>query len=116
TTASDGNDQGNEALNLANTDEITVLLDAEVEITVADLTQSNFVNLIVELDEELNFGSFSAADDHLFLVNVSATQAGLVYYIDDSGDDTIVAADLQLLGIITHNDGTNVVAADLVIV
>ena len=54
-------------------------------------------------------------EDHLFVVNVGGTQAGLIYYVDDGSNDTIVAADLTLLGIITHN-GTNVVAGDVVIV
>ena len=116
TTNTDGGDGGNEALGLNGTDEITVLLDAEVEIAAADLTTAGLANLITELDEEIDFSQFTAGDVHLFAVNVSATQAGLILYTDDGGDDTIVAADLQLLGIVTHNDGTNLVAGDLVII
>jgi hypothetical protein len=116
TTATDGNDVGNQALNLANTDEITVLLDAEVEITAADLTTALLANVIVELDEELDFSAFSNGDTHLFVVNVSATQAGIIYYTDSGGNDTVAAADLQLVGIVTHNDGTNLVAADFAVI
>jgi len=113
TTATDGNDGGNESVNMANTAEVTVLVDAEVEITAADLTTANLANVITELDEELDFSAFTAADTHLFVVNVSATQAGLIFYTDAGGNDTIVAADLQLLGIVTHNDGSNLVIGDL---
>jgi hypothetical protein len=70
--------------------------------------------LLAELGEEINFTAIATGQEHVFIVNVSATQAGVILYTAGTGgDDTIVAADLQLLGIITHNDGTNMVAGNL---
>lgn len=43
------------------------------------------------------------------------TQSAVVLYTAGSGgDDTIVASDIQVLGIVTHNDGTGLVAGNLV--
>jgi hypothetical protein len=112
--ATDGNDVGNQAIVGGANQEATVLVDAEVEITAADLTTAGLANLLAELGEEINFTAIATGQEHVFIVNVSATQAGVILYTASTGgDDTIVAADIQLLGIITHNDGTDLVAGNL---
>jgi hypothetical protein len=95
--------------------EIVFLLDAHVEIAVGALTTANYADLIVELDEQIDFSNADDGEAVLFVVNVSATQAGLILYTDDGSDDTVAAADLQLLAIITHNQGTDVTTGDLTI-
>lgn len=115
-TATDATDGGNQALGIAGTDELINLVDAELEITVADLTIAGLSNVIAELDEEIDFSAFTTGDKALIVMNVSATQSGIYYYLDDGGDDAIVAADLSLLGIVTHNDSTglNITEGNLV--
>jgi len=114
--ATDGNDVGNEAIVGAANQEATCLLDAEVEIVVADLTTAGHANLLAELGEEIDFTGIATGQEHLFIVNVSATQAGLILYTAGTGGDDVIAdADIQLLGIITHNDGTNLIATDVTI-
>lgn len=82
----------------------------------ADLTTAGLANVIKELDEEIDFSAFTSGDVYLFAVNVSGTKTGLFLYTDAGVDDTLAAADLQLLGVVTHNDGTNLLAADLVFI
>ncbi|MCU7837049.1 MAG: DUF4214 domain-containing protein [gamma proteobacterium symbiont of Taylorina sp.] len=118
TTTTDGSEGGNQVLNIGTsgtgTDEITVLSNDEVDIGVSYLVD-DWIGLITELDDEINFSAFSDGDTHLFLINTNADAAGLLLYTDDGSDDTIVAADLQLLGIFTqHNDGIGMVASDIV--
>ena len=112
--AANGADGGNQAIVGAANQEATVLVDAEVEINVGDLTTAGLANLIGELGEEIDFTALATGQEHLFIVNVSATQAGIILYTASTGgDDVVDAADIQLLGIVTHNDGTNLVATDL---
>jgi Ca2+-binding RTX toxin-like protein len=112
--APDGADAGNEALVGGANQEATVLVDAEVEIAVGDLTTAGLANLLAELGEEIDFTGIATGQEHVFIVNVSATQAGIILYTAGTGgDDVIAAADIQLLGIITHNDTANMVAGNL---
>lgn len=109
-------DAGNDVIGVAGS-EVTVLVDAEVEIGVGAFTEANLVSLLGELNEEIDFSGIATGQEHLFIVNVSATQAGLVYYrADAGGDDVILASELRIVGIVNHNDndnGGNLVAADL---
>jgi|GEM_PF-1611921 len=121
TTATDGSYGGNQALGLASGDEITVLLSADVDLIVSDFVTGGWADVLTNLDDNIDFSAFNNGDTHLFLVNTSGissdNDAGLFLYTDNGGDDTIEAADLQLLGIIIdHNDGTDVVAGDIAII
>lgn len=114
--ATNGLDGGNDVIGIANS-EFTVLLDAEVEIGVSAFTEAGLVSLLGELNEEIDFSGIATGQEHLFVVNVSATQAGLVYYeAANGGDDVITAAELRIVGIVNHNDNDNagnLVAADI---
>lgn len=100
--AADGADAGNQAIVGGANQEATVLVDAEVEITAADLTQVGLANLLAELGEEIDFTAIATGQEHMFLVQVSATETGLVLYTAAAGgDDVITAAELQVIGIVT---------------
>ena len=113
TVTGNGADGGNADITAAA--EIVFLLDGDVEIAVGALTTANYADLIAELDEEIDFANADDGEAVLFVVNVSATQAGLILYTDAGSDDTVAAADLQLLAIITHNQGTDVTTGDITI-
>lgn len=94
--------------------EATVLLDAEVKLMLSDFTTLGLDNVLTELEEEINFTNIATGQEHLFIINFSATQAALLLYTAGTGGDAvIVAADIQVLGIVTHNDGTGLVADDI---
>jgi len=116
-TASNGIDGGNESLGIAVNDELTILLDTELEIDGSAIWESGFVSLIAELDEEIDFSSFDNGDSHLFVANFSSSEAALILYTDTNGDDLIEANDIQLLGMIGGiNETTGMVAGDIVII
>lgn len=114
-SASDGADLGNQAIVGGANQEATVLSDSEVEIALAAFTTPGLASLTAELGEEIDFSGIATGQEHLFIMNFSTTQTALVLYTAGSGgDDTIVATDLRVLGIVTHNDGTGLVADNLV--
>lgn len=111
---SDGSDLGNQAIVGGTDQEATVLSDAEVEIALSAFTTPGLASVLAELGEEIDFSGIATGEEHLFIINFSSTQSALVLYTAGSGgDDTIVAADLQVLGIVTHNDGTGLAASNL---
>ena len=112
---SDGADLGNQAIVGGTDQEAIVLSDAEIEIALAAFTTSGLAGLIAELGEEIDFTGIATGEECLFVMNFSTTQSALVLYTAGSGsDDTIVASDIQVLGIVTHNDGTGLVAGNLI--
>ena len=114
-SASDGTDLGNQAIVGGANQEATVLSDSEIEIALSAFTTPGLANLVTELGEEIDFSGIATGEEHLFIMNFSATQTALVLYTAGSGgDDTITAADLQVLGIVTHNDGTGLAADNLI--
>lgn len=120
TTATDGIDGGNQVLDIAGNDEITLLQISETEIQYSDFTQSGYTNLMAELDEEIDFSSFNHGDTHIFVINTIDTSAtsnsAFVYYTDDGGDDSIVAGDIKLLAYsLAQNDPNGLVVSDIVI-
>ena len=113
-STSDGIDLGNQAIIGGANQEATVLLDAEIEITLPVFTTAGLASLLTELGEEIDFTGIATGEEHLFIINFSTTQAAMVLYTAGSGgDDTIVATDIQVLGIVTHNDGTGLVASNM---
>ncbi|SEG04186.1 beta strand repeat-containing protein [Nitrosomonas ureae] len=113
-SVSNGTDAGNQAISGGANQEATVLLDAELEVVLADFTTSGLANLIAELDEEVDFTTIATGEESLFLMNFSTTQTALALYTAGSGgNDVIDAADIQILGIVTHNDGTGLAANNL---
>jgi len=113
-SASDGIDLGNQAIVGGANQEATVLSDSEIEIALSAFTTPGLVNLVTELGEEIDFSGIATGEEHLFIMNFSTTQTALVLYTAGSGgDDTITAADLQVLSIVTHNDGTGLAADNL---
>ncbi|MEQ1816766.1 MAG: calcium-binding protein [Nitrosomonas sp.] len=112
---SDGADLGNQAIVGGADQEAIVLSDAEIEIALAAFTTSGLAGLITELGEEIDFTGIATGEECLFVMNFSTTQSAVVLYTAGSGgDDTIVASDIQVLGIVTHNDGTGLVASNLI--
>ncbi|TXI28175.1 MAG: calcium-binding protein [Nitrosomonas oligotropha] len=112
---SDGTDLGNQAIVGGTDQEATVLSDSEIEIALSAFTTPGLASLVTELGEEIDFSGIATGEEHLFIMNFSTTQTALVLYTAGSGgDDTIVAADLQVLGIVTHNDGTGLAADNLI--
>ncbi|TXI18690.1 MAG: calcium-binding protein [Nitrosomonas sp.] len=112
-SASNGTDLGNQAIAGGANQEATVLGDAEIELVLADFTTDGLANVLAELGEEIDFSNLSTNEEHLFIINFSATQAALVLYTAISGgDDTITAPDIQVLGMVTHNDATGLVAGN----
>ncbi len=91
-----------------------MLADAEIEIALSAFTTPGLANVVAELSEEIDFSSIATGEEHLFIINFSATQSAVVQYTADTGgDDTITAANIQVLGIVTHNDGTGLAAGNL---
>ena len=113
-STSNSADLGNQGIAGGANQEATVLLDAETEIVLADFTTAELTNVLAELGEEIDFSGIATNEEHLFAVNFSATQTALVLYTAGSGgDDTIVASDIQVLGIVTHNDGSGLAASNI---
>lgn len=113
-SAADGADGGNQAIAGGTDQEATVLADAEIEIALSAFTTPGLANVVAELGEEIDFSSIATGEEHLFIINFSATQSAVVEYTAGTGgDDTIAAADIQVLGIVTHNDGTGLAAGNL---
>ena len=113
-SASDGVDLGNQAIDGGADQEATALLNAEIEIALAAFTTPGLASVLTELGEEIDFSGIATGEEHLFIVNFSATQAATVLYTAGSGgDDIIVATDIQVLGIVTHNDGTGLIASNM---
>jgi Ca2+-binding RTX toxin-like protein len=113
-STSDGADLGNQAIVGGVNQEATVLFDTEIEIALAAFTTPGLANVLGELAEEIDFSAVATGEEHLFIINFSATQTAMVLYTAGSGgDDTIVATDIQVLGIVTHNDGTGLVTDNL---
>ncbi|AEJ01538.1 hemolysin-type calcium-binding region [Nitrosomonas sp. Is79A3] len=111
---SDGSDLGNQAIAGGTDQEAIVLSDAEIEIALSAFTTSGLANLVAELGEEIDFTGIATGEECLFVINFSTTQSAIVLYAAGSGgDDTIVASDIQVLGIVTHNDGTGLTASNL---
>ncbi len=109
-TASNLIDGGNEALSAGN--EATVLVDAEVEITATAFGEPGLIQLLGELNEEIDFSGIATGQEHLFVVNVSATQAGLVYYTAaNGGDDVVTAAEFKVIGVVTHDAAADLTTA-----
>lgn len=91
-----------------------MLSDAEIEIALSAFTTSGLANVVAELGEEIDFTGIAMGEECLFVINFSTTQSAIVLYTAGSGgDDTIVASDIQVLGIVTHNDGTGLAASNL---
>ncbi|OQW42313.1 MAG: calcium-binding protein [Proteobacteria bacterium SG_bin4] len=113
-STADGSDGGNQVIVGGSDQEATVLADAEIEIALSAFTTPGLASVITELNEEIDFSGIATGEEHLFILNFSTTQSALVLYTAGTGgDDTIVAADLQVMGIVTHNDGTGLVAGNL---
>ncbi len=113
-STTNGIDGGNQAIVGGANQEATVLVDAEVELVLANFTTAGLANVLVELGEEINFTGIATGQEHLFSINFSTTQTALVLYTAGAGgDDIIVATDIQVLGIVTHNDGTGLVAGNM---
>ncbi len=113
-STSNGTDLGNQAITGGTNQEATVLTDAEIELVLADFTTAGLTNILVELEEEIDFSNLSTNEEHLFIINFSTTQAALLLYTAGSGgDDTIAASDIQVLGMVTHNDATGLVAGNV---
>ncbi|MDP1786092.1 calcium-binding protein [Nitrosomonas sp.] len=112
---SDGADSGNQAIVGGTDQEAIVLSDAEIEIALAAFTTSGLAGLAAELGEEIDFTGIATGEECLFVMNFSTTQSAIVLYTAGvGGDDTIVASDIQVLGIVTHNDGTGLAAGNLI--
>lgn len=113
-SAADGADGGNQAIVGGADQEATVLADAEIEIALSAFTTPGLANVIAELNEEIDFSGIATGGGHLFILNFSTTQSAVVLYTAATGgDDTVDAADLQVIGIVTHNDGTGLAAGNL---
>ncbi|MBX9894574.1 MAG: calcium-binding protein [Nitrosomonas sp.] len=113
-STADGADGGNQAITGGTDQEATVLADAEIEIALSAFTTPGLANVVAELGEEIDFSSIATGEEHLFIINFSATQSAVVEYTAGTGGgDTIAAADIQVLGIVTHNDGTGLAAGNL---
>jgi hypothetical protein len=113
-SASNGTDSGNQTIAGGLDQEATVLLDTEIEIALSALTTLGLANVLTELGEEIDFTGIATGQEHLFIINFSATQSALVHYAAETGgDDTITATDIQVLGIVTHNDGTGLAAGNV---
>ena len=113
-SAADGADGGNQAIVGSADQEATVLADAEIEIALSAFTTPGLANVIAELNEEIDFSGIATGGGHLFILNFSTTQSAMVLYTAATGgDDTVDAADLQVMGIVTHNDGTGLAAGNL---
>lgn len=113
-SAADGADGGNQAIVGGADQEATVLADAEIEIALSAFTTPGLANVIAELNEEIDFSGIATGGGHLFILNFSTTQSAVVLYTAATGgDDTVDAADLQVMGIVTHNDGTGLAAGNL---
>ena len=113
-STSDGADLGNQTIAGGVNQEATVLFDTEIEIALSAFTTPGLANVLGELAEEIDFSAIATGEEHLFIINFSVTQTAIVLYTAGSGgDDTIAASDIQVLGIVTHNDGTSLVAGDL---
>jgi Ca2+-binding RTX toxin-like protein len=113
-SSSDGADLGNQAIVGGANQEVTVLQDSEVEITLAAFTTPGLAGVVTELGEEIDFSGIATGEEHLFIINFSTTQSALVLYTAGlGGDDAIVATDLRVLGIVTHNDGAGLTADNL---
>jgi hypothetical protein len=113
-SSSDGADLGNQAIVGGANQEVTVLQDSEVEITSAAFTTPGLAGVVTELGEEIDFSGIATGEEHLFIINFSTTQSALVLYTAGlGGDDAIVATDLRVLGIVTHNDGAGLTADNL---
>lgn len=113
-SAADGADGGNQAIVGGVDQEATVLADAEIEIALSAFTTPGLANVIAELNEEIDFSGIATGGGHLFILNFSTTQSAVVLYTAATGgDDTVDAADLQVMGIVTHNDGTGLAAGNL---
>ncbi len=91
------NNNGNDAINAGT--ELIVFQDSGTNIT----NFSSLSAIASDLDDELNFTVLSGGERILILFNVSDTQSGLLLYTDSGGDDTITAADLQIIGIFNTN-------------
>ncbi len=114
-SASNATDLGNQAIVGGANQEATVLFDTEIEITLYDFTTAGLANVTAELSEEIDFTNIATGQEHLFVINFSTTQTALVLYNASlGGDDLIVAADIQILGIVTHNDGTGLIASNVI--
>ncbi|MBA3755873.1 MAG: calcium-binding protein, partial [Nitrosomonas sp.] len=113
-SASDGTDLGNQAIAGGADQEATILLDAEIEIALSAFTTPGLASALAELGEEIDFTGIATGEEHLFVINFSTTQTAMVLYTAGSGgDDIIVTTDVQVLGIVTHNDGTGLVASNM---
>jgi len=113
--ASNNTDSGNQAIVGGANQEATVLFDMEIEITLSDFSMAGLANVTAELSEEIDFTNIATGQEHLFVINFSTTQTALVLYTASlGGDDLIVAADIQILGIVTHNDGTGLIASNVI--
>jgi len=114
-SASNNTDSGNQAIVGGANQEATVLFDTEIEIAFSDFTTAGLANVTAELSEEIDFTNIATGQEHLFVINFSTTQTALVLYTASlGGDDLIVAADIQILGIVTHNDGTGLIASNVI--
>jgi VCBS repeat-containing protein len=112
--ATDNADGGNQAIVGGAGQEATVLTDAEVEIGLAAFSQVGLADLVAELGEEIDFTAIATGQEHLFVVNFSATQTALVLYTAAAGGDDVITADeLRIIGIVTHNDGTGLGGGDV---
>lgn len=81
---------------------------------LTDFTTAGLANVLTELGEEIDFSASAPGEEHLFVINFSTTQTGLVLYTAESdGDDTIVASDIQILGIGCITMRTGLVASNL---
>lgn len=113
-SAADGADGGNQAIVGGADQEATVLADAEIEIALSAFTTPGLAGVIAELNEEIDFSGIATGGEHLFILNFSTTQSAVVLYTATTGgDDTVDAADLQVMGIVTHNDGTGLATGNL---
>jgi len=113
-STSNSADLGNQAIVGGTNQEATVLLDAEIELALADFTAAGLANVLTELGEEIDFAGIATGEEHLFVINFSTTQSAMVLYTAGSGgDDTISATDIQVLGIVTHNDGIGLAAGNV---
>ncbi|MCC8997152.1 MAG: calcium-binding protein [Nitrosomonas sp.] len=114
-SASNATDLGNQAIVGGANQEATVLFDTEIEIAFSDFTTAGLANVTAELSEEIDFTNIATGQEHLFVINFSTTQTALVLYKASlGGDDLIVASDIQILGIVTHNDGTGLIASNVI--
>jgi len=84
-------------------------------LNVADLTATTLTNLAAYLEEQF-VGTTTAGDDAVIILNWTAGGNVTTYMYEylEAGATTILAAELTLLGVVTHAADAVLVATDVI--